>query len=194
MTNKDRVTESYNEIHAPDALRRKVMNMNKEKKNKVSAAAKAAKLAVGAAAAIAITVVASNGICYAATGESLLSRIKILMNGETVEQDVNIYADGHAGAMVPLAELGPEKELIFFERDLEYFYNRDYDGFRLTGFVDENANPLEDPVRFVQLEPDGTISYYGELDENVIIGFDENGVVNYVSPTEGVYPVIAVQD
>lgn len=194
MTNKDRVADAYNEIHAPDALKRKVMNMNEEKKNKIPAIRKVAKPAICAVATMATIIVASNGICYAATGESLLAQIKLVINGETVEQEVNLNEEGYGEVLVSLGELGEKKELIFVERDLEYFYNRDYNGHRITGFVDENANPIEDPNLFVQLEPDGTISYYGELDESVLIGFDENGRVNYVSPTEGVYPIIVVQD
>ena len=48
----------------------------------------AVKFVAMAAAALAITVVASNGICYAATGETWIGKMKVLINGVETEQEV----------------------------------------------------------------------------------------------------------
>lgn len=84
MKERDSVKKVYDEIHAPEALLRKVMEMNKKDfkfRNTV-------KFVAMAAAALAITVVASNGICYAATGETWIGKMKVLINGVETEQEV----------------------------------------------------------------------------------------------------------
>ena len=61
MSNKEDVKKVYDQIHAPEALLGKVMEMKKEKfsfRNSV-------KYALVAAAALVMTFVAGNGICYA---------------------------------------------------------------------------------------------------------------------------------
>jgi hypothetical protein len=84
MKEGDSVKKVYDEIHAPEALLRKVMEMNK----KDFKFRNAVKFVAMAAAALAITVVASNGICYAATGETWIGKMKVLINGVETEQEV----------------------------------------------------------------------------------------------------------
>lgn len=84
MKERESVKKVYDEIHAPEALLRKVMEMNK-KDFKFRNAVKFVAMAV---AALAITVVASNGICYAATGETWIGKMKVLINGVETEQEV----------------------------------------------------------------------------------------------------------
>lgn len=84
MKERDSVKKVYDEIHAPEALLRKVMEMNK----KDFKFRNAVKFVAMAAAALAITVVASNGICYAATGETWIGKMKVLINGVETEQEV----------------------------------------------------------------------------------------------------------
>lgn len=75
-----------------EALLRKVMEMKKDTfkfRNCV-------KYAVVAVAALALTVVASNGICYAATGETWFSKIKVSINGKETEPEITWREeDGH---------------------------------------------------------------------------------------------------
>lgn len=84
MKERESVKKVYDEIHAPEALLRKVMEMNK----KDFKFRNAVKFVAMAAAALAITVVASNGICYAATGETWIGKMKVLINGVETEQEV----------------------------------------------------------------------------------------------------------
>ena len=92
MNNRDYVRGAYDEIHAPDALFGKVMDMkNKEvkkfdKRNVLKYAA--------AFAAIAVAFAGSNGICYAATGETWVEKAYVYINGEKQEQEINYTQEG----------------------------------------------------------------------------------------------------
>ena len=86
---KTYIQDSFREIHAPEDLRRKVMNMN-ERKEKNFAWAK--KLAVAAAVALAVFA-GSNCVAYAMTGNTWVESLKskFVVNG--VEQEVELYAE-----------------------------------------------------------------------------------------------------
>ncbi len=90
MTDQE-IKETFDNIHIPPALLGKVedaMNTQKNKKSK-----KIIKAAAAAVAASTICLLASNGICYAATGHSLLGKVTMYVNGRKVEfkdVDVNI--------------------------------------------------------------------------------------------------------
>ena len=92
MNNREYVRGAYDEIHAPDALFGKVMDMkNKEvkkfdKRNVLKYAA--------AFAAIAVAFAGSNGICYAATGETWVEKAYVYINGEKQEQEINYTQEG----------------------------------------------------------------------------------------------------
>lgn len=92
MNNRDYVRGAYDEIHAPDALFGKVMDMkNKEvkkfdKRNVLKYAA--------AFAAFAVAFAGSNGICYAATGETWVEKAYVYINGEKQEQDITYTQEG----------------------------------------------------------------------------------------------------
>ena len=94
MNNRDYVRGAYDEIHAPDALFGKVMDMkNKEvkkfdKRNVIKYAA--------AFMAFAIAFAGSNGICYAATGETWVEKAYVYINGEKQEVDVTVTQEGDA--------------------------------------------------------------------------------------------------
>ncbi len=86
----EKIKSVYDEIHAPEALLGKVMEMKKDEfKGRM-----AVKYIAAAVLALVITVVASNGICYAATGETWIGKMKILINGVETEQDVTWQQDG----------------------------------------------------------------------------------------------------
>ena len=85
-----KIKNVYDEIHAPEALLGKVMEMKKDEfKKRV-----VIKYIAAAVLALVLTVVASNGICYAATGETWIGKIKILVNGVEQEHDITWEKDG----------------------------------------------------------------------------------------------------
>ncbi len=90
MNNKEFVRGVYDEIHAPEELFGKVMDMNKKesKKNNIM------RFATGAVATLALAFVASNGICYAATGETWVEKAIVYINGEEKEVEIEMHQDG----------------------------------------------------------------------------------------------------
>lgn len=89
MNNEERIKNIYDDIHASDALFRKVMSMNK----KESKTRNIMKFAATAVAGLALMFVASNGICYAATGETLTSKLRVFVNGEEKDAEVTWTED-----------------------------------------------------------------------------------------------------
>ena len=90
MNNKETISRVYDEIHAPDALFGKVMEMNKKDLKKRNIA----KYAMGTAAALVIAMVTSNGVCYAATGETWIGKAIVYVNGEKAEQEITWHQNG----------------------------------------------------------------------------------------------------
>ncbi len=86
MKNKEKFIRTYNEIQAPEALVGKVMGMNKVKKEFKTR--NIIKYAVSILAIVTLTFAASNGICYAATGETLITKITVRINGQETRQEV----------------------------------------------------------------------------------------------------------
>lgn len=90
MKEKEAIKKVYDEIHASDALFGKVMELNMK-----SCKAKAVvKYVAASIAAATLAFGASNGICYAATGESLVSKVIVLINGEETEQEMVWTSEG----------------------------------------------------------------------------------------------------
>ena len=87
---KEKIRQVYDEIHAPEVLLGKVMEMKKDEFK----GRRMVKYIAAAVLALAITVVASNGICYAATGETWIGKMKVLINGVETEQEVTWQQDG----------------------------------------------------------------------------------------------------
>ncbi len=84
MNEAENIKKVYDQIHAPEALLGKVMEMKKD----TFKFRNCMKFAVAALAALVLTFVAGNGICYAATGETLFSKIKVSINGKEVTPEV----------------------------------------------------------------------------------------------------------
>ena len=78
MNNKEFVRGVYDEIHAPEELFGKVMDMNKKESKKKNIL----RYVAGVAATLGVAMVASNGICYAATGETWIEKAIVYINGE----------------------------------------------------------------------------------------------------------------
>ncbi len=117
MKNKETIKYVYDEIHAPDMLFGKVMEMDK----KESKMRYVFKYVVGAAAALAITFVTSNGVCYATTGETWVSKAIVYINGEKTEQEVTWHESGDLvyGEIEVPVEDGEEVQVRMFDVLLE---------------------------------------------------------------------------
>lgn len=93
---KEYVRNTYNELHAPDGLRRKVMNMNEFNAKKMGMSV-VKKLAVAAAIA-AVLFAGSNGVAYAMTGstwvETMMARINVNGVWQDVELEGEVLEDG----------------------------------------------------------------------------------------------------
>ena len=139
MNENNNIKDVYDQIHAPEALLGKVMEMKKDTfkfRNCV-------KYAVAVVAALVLTVVASNGICYAATGETLFSKIKVCINGNEVTPDVTWQEED--GRMVGS-----------FEMELDS--------------VDEETGEQEKAYAQINVLPDGvTAEEVDELEDTVIL-------------------------
>lgn len=100
MKFKNEYQNTFQEVHAPVDLSRKVMNMSntKNKNKKISFVKKAAMVA----ALTLVVLVGGNGAVYAATGNSLFHTVMIYVNGkgyvanleEQVDEDGNVYYSG----------------------------------------------------------------------------------------------------
>ena len=94
MQKEDKITtyiqDSFREIHAPEDLRRKVMNMGEPKEKRRFVWAK--KLAVAAAVAVAVFA-GSNCVAYAMTGNIWVESLKSKFVVDGVEQEVELYAE-----------------------------------------------------------------------------------------------------
>ena len=90
MNENKHIKELYDQIHAPEALLGKVMEMKKDEFK----GRRIVKYIAAAVLALAIMVAASNGICYAATGETWIGKMKVWINGVETEQDVTWQQDG----------------------------------------------------------------------------------------------------
>lgn len=110
MNNKEKVKRVYDEIHASDALFRKVVNMNKKETKFRSVM----KYAVTAVAGVLTMFIASNGVCYAATGESLVSKISFYINGEEQDVDVTWHQD-ETGVYGEFETTVEEDDEVYFE-------------------------------------------------------------------------------
>lgn len=146
MKNKEKVERVYNEIHAPEALVWKVMDMSKEKETKRFKTRNVVKYAVCTLAIMVVTFMASNGICYAATGESLVTKIKVTINGEEKQQDINWTKDGYTyqGEVTIPGEDGSETTIVIDAENAEAF---DTDIIIESGDeVNEDGSVVEDSV------------------------------------------------
>ena len=151
MNEENNIKEVYDQIHAPEALLGKVMEMKKDTfkfRNCV-------KFAVAAVAALALTFVAGNGICYAATGETLFSKIRFYVNGEEVEHDITWREED--GTMVGT-----------FEMELDS--------------VDEETGEQQKVQAQIEVQPDGIADEFAVEGD---VRLEETVVLSVTVPEEG---------
>lgn len=174
MNNKEKFKRTYDDIHAPEALLWKVKDMSKEKNTKRFKVRNVARYAVCTLALVAVTYAASDGISYATTGETLTAKIKVMISGEEKEQEVRIDENGK-GEMVLEKKDGATKTIKITPKSREELEKNEF--AEITGYEDENGNPV-DPELLARLEADGSLSYYGNLENyEIVVELDENGEV-----------------
>lgn len=81
--NQEYFRKTFEEVYAPEGLYGKVLNLNMEKKK--FATRNVIRAAVCVFAVTAGMFAAAEGICYAATGESVVKKIKVEIDGEDKE-------------------------------------------------------------------------------------------------------------
>lgn len=92
MNNKEFYTDTFNEVHVPATVLGKVRDMKMEKttikrQNKL-------RYAVSVVAILTVCLIASNGICYAATGDTWIQKVTFYVNGEKQELDMTMHKEG----------------------------------------------------------------------------------------------------
>lgn len=91
MNNREFYKETMDEVHIPEAVLGKVRNMKMEQK--MIKKRETLRYAVSVLSVLAICFAASNGICYAVTGNTWVGKITMYVNGEKVEKDITLYKD-----------------------------------------------------------------------------------------------------
>lgn len=92
MNNKEFYTDTFNEVHVSATVLGKVRDMKMEKttikrQNKL-------RYAASVVAILAVCLIASNGICYAATGDTWIQKVTFYVNGEKQELDMTMHKEG----------------------------------------------------------------------------------------------------
>lgn len=110
MKNEKWYKETFDKVHVPEELLGKVMDMKDQTEKKEK---RGWRYAMGALAAAFGLFVASNGICYAATGETWVSRMTIYFNGERIEKDVT-WQENADGTFIGHVEVEGDEEVDLF--------------------------------------------------------------------------------
>lgn len=148
MNNQEKFKQTFDQIHAPEALLGKVMDMQMEKKafktrNLVKVLVCAFALGVGLFGA-------GNGICYAATGESLVTKMKVMIDGKETSYDVewkqqgDVYhgnitipsEDGSSVTVLTVSDDIPENMDVYMEISKDKTFGED-------GLVEEETVEIE---------------------------------------------------
>lgn len=91
MSNQSQYKAMMGEVHASADLIGKVKDIPMEKTKKRTTALK---FATATCAALLGVFVVTNGVCYAATGETWVEKATVYINGEPVEMDVQMSQNG----------------------------------------------------------------------------------------------------
>lgn len=99
MSNKQLFKDTFDRVTLSDEALRKVKNMNNPMNNKKKVSWRLA--AAMTLAAFAVLFVSGNVITYAATGESLVGKVNLLINGKKAKlSDISSYTDKKNGEKV----------------------------------------------------------------------------------------------
>lgn len=92
MSNQSQYKAMMGAVHASADLRRKVRDIPMEKTKRRGMALR---LATATCAGLLGVFVVTNGVCYAATGETWVEKATVWVNGEPVEMDVQLSQQGN---------------------------------------------------------------------------------------------------
>lgn len=143
--NKAYFQETFQEVHAPAGLYRKVRNMTKTETKRIGMSV-AKKLAVAAAVA-AVLFAGSNGVAYATTGSTWLETVVVKMNVNgawyDVEMDGEVLEDGTVQYSTSVEVPDGEGAVVVIDGDSEwveqaYYYGSDTEVTR-TEVVEEDG-------------------------------------------------------
>ncbi len=180
MENKKWYQETFDQVHVPDKLLGKVMDMENQTKAK-----KGWRYAMGALGTAFALFVASNGICYAATGETWVSRVTIYFNGGSIEKDVT-WQDNGDGTFLGTVEMDSDEEtgLVMFTDDVDMTNNGTYsfeeDGMTADGNAEYVSSVIdcvveedEDGSVWVRVREDGVCKAETDITADLADGFAE---------------------
>ncbi len=180
MENKKWYQETFDQVHVPDKLLGKVMDMENRTKAK-----KGWRYAMGALGTAFALFVASNGICYAATGETWVSRVTIYFNGGSIEKDVT-WQDNGDGTFLGTVEMDSDEEtgLVMFTDDVDMTNNGTYsfeeDGMTADGNAEYVSSVIdcvveedEDGSVWVRVREDGVCKAETDITADLADGFAE---------------------
>lgn len=145
MKNKEAIKHVYDEIHAPDALFGKVMEMDR-KESKIK---NVVRYAMGTVAALVLAFITSNGICYAATGQTWISKAMVYINGQATEAEITWHKEGDQvyGEMEVDVEEGTATRVDTFVSITDDVQNeRTYSISEEVFLEDEEVFPVEDAI------------------------------------------------
>lgn len=178
-TNKEIYKNAFDEVHAPAELFGKVEVSQMEHVKRRSF--KGLRIAVSAFAALLFLVVVSNGICYAATGDTWITKVKVIIDGKETEADMTWHQEGDY--MVGTIEYEvPEGREIFVcdEEDVDGNSEIEYNTPRLT----EGRLEVENDRIYLVVE-DSKVDITEEFTDGEATGSIELAGVQYVYTVTG---------
>lgn len=182
--NKEYFKETFDEMHAPEGLRRKVMDMKQLDVKKMGKSV-GKKLAVAAAIA-AVLFAGSNGVAYAMTGSTWVETVvaKIRVNGvwQDVEMEGEVLEDGTVQYSTTLDVQDDEKVEIVLVSDVEGAESVSpelYIEMDTTTTVDSNTGVVQEDGKVYFVDGDVKIDITGDMADQIATGSYEKDGVTY---------------
>ncbi len=193
--NKEYFKETFDEMHAPEGLRRKVMDMKQLDVKKMGKSV-GKKLAVAAAIA-AVLFAGSNGVSYAMTGSTWVETVvaKIHVNGvwQDVEMEGEVLEDGTVQYSTTLDVQNDEKVEIVLVSDVEGVDSLEisaddgaesvspelYIEMDTTTTVDSNTGVVQEDGKVYFVDGDVKIDITGDMADQIATGSYEKDGVTY---------------
>lgn len=172
MKNQEKYKAVFGEIHASDDLVRKVRNISME--NKKLQRNRKWKVALASVAAAFGLFAGANGICYAATGDNLVSKIVIMVNGEEVESEIEWHEEGDT-----------------LVGTIEYEVEDDAEGASIAvqgGFIADKED-----AELIEGDAENSVYELDAMDTSGIVVQEEDGKI-YLVPGEGTQKIDITED
>jgi len=191
--NKAYFQETFEEVHAPEGLYRKVKNMTKAEGKKIGMSV-AKKLAVAAAIA-AVLFAGSNGVAYATTGSTWVETVVAKLNVNGMEQNIELEGevledgtvqysgsvDVQDGATVEFSLISDAKDADSIKIDgngtqspvPEYYIIMD-----ATTTVDDTTKVLQENDKIYFVDGDVKMDVTEDMMDGIASGsYEKNGVI-----------------